>query len=198
MPDNDIVPRSIRPRWRKAGQFLIGWHEPSLVGHAVDQALTEAVKAAGLPSPLGLVQRIRDADLASDTAAFEDALEEYSGRAGGHDIGMDVVSEACVFYELRRADLHARPEEAITRDLVVGALRRHAVRSLLGSEAVADKMIATGRSRSEIDDHQQRCLDEAQYGAIADQVLRDRSTQARTPASQVRQPDLAALLETEI
>jgi hypothetical protein len=198
MPDNDIVPRSTRRRWRKATLFLIGGHESATIGHAVDRALTETVKAARLPSPHALVQAIRDADLASDTAAFETALEKYKYEAGDFDIGHDVVAEARALYELRRADLHAQPEEAITLGLVSGALRRHATRALLGSEKVSDAMIATGLPLPEIADRQRAGLDAAQYDAIAKQVVGDQADQARTPPSQVVRPDIADLLAEEI
>lgn len=198
MPDNDVVPRRIRPRWRMACQLMIEGHEPAFVGATIDRALAETVREVRLPSPLPLVQAARDAIVLADTAAYEAARAEYKASTCGLELADDVLEALTVLCEVRREDLIGQPEHELTHDLVADALRRTADRALCGPEDVAEAMIAKGSSFDEVDHRQRVCLDSAQYEKLAAQIVAGNADRVRKPPSRVERPSLAALLDQEV
>lgn len=150
MPDNDLVPRSIRRLWRRSCEAMLGGQEPLAVAHEIDRAITETVKAVGLPPPVDLVRAMRDSVLYADTALFEVATREYARRCGLSDLGSHVIAEAHELMELRRPELLGRAEAETARGLVAGGLRRHAEACLCGSEAVTNRMLADGASLPQV------------------------------------------------
>lgn len=194
MPDNDLVPRSIRRLWRRSCEAMLGGQEPQVVADEIDRAITETVKKVGLPPPVDLVRAMRDSVLYADTALYEEATYEYARRCGLTDLGSHVIAEARELMELRRTELLGRAEAETARDLVAGGLRRHAEACRCGPEAVTDRMLADGASLAHVLERQRACLDAAQYPVVAERVIEETSGHMRAPASQLPKLSQADLI----
>lgn len=198
MPDNDIVPRGVRRHWRPAARLFIGGHEPAIVGVAIERALAQTVRESALPPAAPFVRMVQHSIDVYSTSGFEDARRDYLRRAGGGQLALDVVGVVQAMHETERQELLSWPAADVGREVMARALRRCAIRCLVGPDVVMDRMIRGGHSLSDIARHEQACVDLVRYDAIAYQVERGNSAHARSPARPWSRQDLAGFLRREL
>lgn len=195
MPDNDIVPGGVRRLWLRAAQMLIAGQPPNLVATQIERTLATELTRQQLPTTLPLVKGLRESMVFSDTAAAEQALNDYRIASGAQPLAQAVHDAATVFTELHRRELVEAPPADVARAVTEDALRRFVNERLCGPDSVTEQMQCDGRTLSEIAAHTSACLDHVQYAPLADAVLREN---VRVTAPRREKLSQADLLDLEV
>ncbi len=141
VPDNDFIPRGVRPAWRKAAELALGLHDRAQVGDACAKALAAEIRAAEIGTPLArLVAELQLAAQTDDYARLRAAEDDFRSAAASVPLATAVINECERLFELNAPALSTEPLAATHSLLMGGALRHHANSALFGPQQMLIQM----------------------------------------------------------
>jgi hypothetical protein len=141
VPDNDFIPRGVRPAWRKAAELALGLHESVQLTDACAKALAAEIRAADFGAQLArLVADLQAAAFAGDYALLRSAEANFREAASSVPLTTAVIDECERLFELRSFGLSTESLGGIHARLMEGALRHHASSALFGPQEMLIRM----------------------------------------------------------
>jgi hypothetical protein len=187
MPDNDIVPRVVRGKFRKVARLAIGDHPAPDVGEVLKTAVAADLRASGLPPAGALVGALRECAVFGDRDVWEAEARRFRDTSGKSNVALEVVAEGERLLETRRDALRAMGLGETMEALLGGGIRRAAFAATFGAESVTRTMLAeSNRSVAEIRSYQRAIVDHAQTDAMARALADGPSNRVRAPRAKVR------------
>jgi hypothetical protein len=184
MPDNDIIPRVIRPGYRKPAQMACGGQDPADVGDVLRSGFAADLRASGLPALSDLGASLRDSAVFGDVEIWSRAVEGHRRAAGDSAVLRGLSAEGERLLETKGHELPAMTDDAVAKMLVHGGFLRAARSAVFGPAAVTREMLKeSGKSVAAVRAYQEECLAKAQIEVVADAALRRPAESIRAPRS---------------
>lgn len=187
MPDNDIVPRVVRPPFRRAAKLVMGNQDAGVVGDELIRACAKELRLADLPPLREWGLALRDAVVYGDDARWRRLNQELRDHSGQSAMARALYDEGSVLREVRSSELASMTDSQATHELAEGALARLARASVFGPEAVVRETLGkVGWGVPELRAYEEQCLDSAQFERLAERLVDRPSGDLRAPRAQSR------------
>lgn len=188
VPDNDFIPRGVRPVWRRAAQLALGIHESAQVSDACAKALAAEIRDAALGTQLAaLVADLQAAARANDYALLRLAEANFRQATVPVPLTTAVIDECERLFELSSPALSTESLAEIHALLIDGTLRHHTSSALFGSEEMLEQMHRQAAlSYEDVDAYRAGVLNALPTDYFSRALFENPERPVRAPAATVR------------